>query len=102
MNQSKFYRSCFDNSIPNDYQLGRWYSNLRYHTQRKQRSRISHKNTSIKCGISSSCAYVVNSMFVNGLSGILILKTCITRQLNDEWLNALSLFIKGFAAFQLD
>ena len=38
---------------------------------------VSLIKTSLKCGISSSRGYVENSMFVNDLSGILTLNSCI-------------------------
>ena len=53
MNQSKFYLSCFDSSISNDS------------------GNVSLIKTPLKYGISSSCAHVDNSIFVNALSGIL-------------------------------
>ena len=66
------------------------YSNLQYHSMLKGYcDNVSLIKTPLKYGISSSRAYVDNSMFVNGLSGILTLNMCIVRLLDGKWMNIL-------------
>ena len=78
MSQSKFYHFPSDYNIPGDCQIYQTYSNLQYHTMLNGYcGNVSLIKTPLKHGISSSHAYADNSMFGNGLSGILTLNLCI-------------------------